>query len=153
MIMKIKIVAVGSLKEDYYRNRLESLKKLLRAKCEFEIAEVRDEPIPERSGAKIEEKIKESEAARILRNVKDGDCVCALCIEGQPYDEQKLAKLLQKETETERQIVFVIGGSLGLHKTVVQRADHRISFSNLTFPHQLMRVFLLESLRTAICDM
>lgn len=153
MIMKIKIVAVGSLKEDYYRNQVEKLKALLGSKCKSEIIEVKDEPIPERSGVKIEEKIKESEAVRILRNIKDGDCVCALCIEGQPYDEQKLAKLLQKETEAERQIVFVIGGSLGLHKTVVQRADHRISFSNLTFPHQLMRVFLLESLHSAICDM
>lgn len=152
MNSNLNILCVGKIKEQYYRASCEKLSSDLKKQSSFEITEVKDESIPENCSLKEIEKVKSKEAERLLSFIKKEDYVCALCIDGTPLDNRKLKKMILKETEAGKRIVFVIGGSLGLHDSVIRRSDYKISFSNLTFPHQLMRVILAEQLRNIICD-
>ena len=99
-------------------------------------------------------KIKDTEGEKILSQLQNTDYVAALCIDGRKMDNSKIQKSIEiAEQRGKTSIAFVIGGSLGLSDAVVKRADEKISFSDMTFPHQLMRVMLLEVLADAICDM
>ena len=145
--MKITILTVGKIKEKFYREAIQEYTKRLSRYCKVEIVEVADEKTPDRA-SEIEEKlIKEKEGERLLRYVKDTDHVCALAIEGQQLDSVELAgKLEALGIGGISNIVFIIGGSLGLSEQVLRRADYKLSFSKMTFPHQLMRVILLEQI-------
>lgn len=145
--MKITILCVGKIKEKFYTQAVEEYKKRLSRYCQLEIIEVADEKTPEKASDKQEEQIKEKEAQRILSKMKEEDYVIALAIEGKQPDSVELSeKIRQLTTYQTSHITFVIGGSLGLSQSVIKRANELISFSKMTFPHQLMRVILLEQI-------
>ena len=145
--MKITILTVGKIKEKFYREAIEEYTKRLSRYSRVEIVEVADEKTPDRASEAEEKLIKEKEGERLLRYVKDTDYVCALAIEGRQLDSVELSgKLEALGVGGVSSIVFVIGGSLGLSEQVLRRADYKLSFSKMTFPHQLMRVILLEQI-------
>lgn len=145
--MKITILAVGKVKEKFYRQGIEEFEKRLSRYCKLEILEVADEKTPDRASDGEMLKIKEKEGKRLLSHIRDTDYVCALAIEGKQRSSQELADWLnQLGIQGKSSLVFVIGGSLGLHPQVLARADFLLSFSQMTFPHQLMRLILLEQI-------
>lgn len=148
--MNITILAVGKIKESFYREALSEYQKRLGRYCRLEIVEVADEPAPEKASLAQEELIKEREAQRILKRLRENSFVITLEITGKKYDSERFAKELEDLALAGRsQLVFVIGGSLGLHSSVSARADLKLSFSDMTFPHQLMRVILAEQIYRA----
>ncbi len=145
--MNITLITVGKIKEKYYRDAIDEYAKRLSRYCKLDIVEVADEKTPDNASETVELQIKEKEAARIMKYVKDDTYLIALAIEGKKLDSVQFAdKLEQLGVQGNSNIAFVIGGSLGLHPTVMKRADFKLSFSDMTFPHQLMRVVLLEQI-------
>jgi 23S rRNA (pseudouridine1915-N3)-methyltransferase len=145
--MQINIIAVGKLKEKYWTQAVAEYVKRLSAYAKLRIVEVADEPTPDTLSPAEEEAIKEKEAARILAQIKDRDYVVALAIEGKTFTSEQWAKEMERLTTMgHSSFTFVIGGSLGLHSTVLSRANLKLSFSSFTFPHQMVRVILLEQL-------
>lgn len=145
--MNITLVAVGKVKEGYFRDAIAEYQKRLSRYCRLDLIEVADEKTPDKAPEALESLIKQKEAERILKNVKEDAYCIALAIDGKKYDSVALSKHLDRlALSGKSSIVFVIGGSLGLHQDVIKRADETLSFSDMTFPHQLMRVILLEQL-------
>jgi 23S rRNA (pseudouridine1915-N3)-methyltransferase len=147
--MKITILCVGKIKEKFYRDAIDEYVKRLGRYCKLEIVEVADEKTLEHASLAMEEQIREKEAERVAAKLdKCGDAyVIALAIDGQMPDSVQLSDKIQKlGIGGVSHIVFLIGGSLGMTERLLQRADERISFSKMTFPHQLMRVILLEQI-------
>lgn len=145
--MKITLVTVGKIKEKFYTAAIDEYAKRLGRYCKLEIIQVADEKTPDNAGEALEAQIKEKEGERILAHIKDGTYVIALAIEGEMLDSVELSeKIAALGVSGTSQIVFVIGGSLGLSNRVLKRADYKLSFSRMTFPHQLMRVILLEQI-------
>ncbi len=143
--MKITILCVGKVKEKFYRDAIGEYQKRLSRYCKLEIVEVADEKTPDGASETVENQIKEKEGNRILSKIREEDYVIALVIDGKMQDSVELSKNIQQlGVRGKSSIVFVIGGSLGLSKEVLKRADEKLSFSKMTFPHQLMRVILLE---------
>ena len=143
--MKITILCVGKIKEKFYRDAISEYTKRLSRYCKVEIVEVEDEKTPDKASAALEEQIKKKEGEKLLSKIKDDAYVITLEILGEKMDSPRFAKLLEKTALTGKShIQFIIGGSLGLAKEVSDRADFKISFSDMTFPHQLMRVILCE---------
>lgn len=145
--MRIFIVCVGRIREKFYQDALAEYAKRLGKYCRFEILEVADEATPDRAGAALEEQIKAKEAERILAKIKEDAYVCTLEINGRKLSSEQFAEWMERAAVSGKStLVFVIGGSLGLHSSVTQRADFHLSFSDMTFPHQLMRVILSEQI-------
>ena len=145
--MKITVLTVGKIKEKYFVDAIAEYSKRLSRYCKLEIIQVPDEKTPDGASEALETQIKDKEGEKILANIKDGSYVVALAIDGQMLDSEQLADKIEKwGVSGINQIVFVIGGSLGLSKAVLNRADYKLSFSKMTFPHQLMRVVLLEQI-------
>lgn len=143
--MKIDVIAVGKVKEKFYRDAIDEFSKRLSKYCKLQIIEVVDEKTPDGASEVVEEQIKAKEAERILKNIKEDAIVFTLEIAGKKYDSVGFAeKINSLGLQGKSHIQFVIGGSLGLHSNVSARSDYKISFSDMTFPHQLMRVILLE---------
>ena len=143
--MKITLVTVGKIKERSFEDAIKEYSKRLGRYCRLDIIQVQDEKTPDGAGEAMERQIKDKEGQRILSNIKDGAYVIALAIEGRMLSSEELASRLQKlGVDGISHIVFVIGGSLGLSDEVMRRADFALSFSKMTFPHQMMRVVLLE---------
>ncbi len=148
--MKITIVCVGKVKEKFFREAVSEYEKRLSRYCRFDIVEVADEKTPEGAGSLQEEQIREKEGRRILEKLREDAFVCTLEINGKRLSSEELARWMEKLTiGGTSHIMFVIGGSLGLHESVSRRADLRLSFSDMTFPHQLMRVILTEQVYRA----
>lgn len=148
--MKITIVCVGRIKEKYFRDAIAEYEKRLSKYCKFEILEVADEMTPDGASAAEEELIKEKEAKRILGKIKADAYVCTLEIAGKKFSSVEFARWMEQSAVSGRShIAFVIGGSLGLHKSVMDRSNQAVSFSDMTFPHQLMRVILSEQIYRA----
>lgn len=145
--MKITIIAVGKIKEKYYRDAVAEYTKRLSKYCSLEIIEVEDEKTPDKAGVALEEQIRDREAERILKHMKDNAYVITLEIKGKKLDSVSFAESIERlATYGSSHIQFVIGGSLGLHHKVSERANQKLSFSDMTFPHQLMRVILVEQI-------
>lgn len=145
--MKITLVTVGKIKEKFYAEAVAEYTKRLSRYCKLEIVQVADEKTPDKASELEELQIKKREGERILSQVRDGSYVVALAIEGKMLDSEELAsKVSQLGIDGQSQLVFIIGGSLGLSEAVLRRADYLLSFSKMTFPHQLMRVVLLEQI-------
>lgn len=145
--MHISIICVGKIKEKYFTMAAEEYIKRLSRYCRLEIIEVSDESTQDNASDNLENRIKEKEASRILKYIKDDAYVITLELNGKMLDSIELANHMEKLAVSGKgNIVFVIGGSLGLHQSVSQRADFKLSFSRMTFPHQLMRVILLEQI-------
>ena len=143
--MNIKIITVGKLKEKDVKQGIAEYTKRLGSYCKLQIIEVNDEKAPENLSEKEMEMVKDKEGERILAKVTDQSYVFALVINGKQYDSVDFAKTIEQLGITGKSdIIFIIGGSLGLSKAVLQRANEEISFGKLTFPHQLMRLVLVE---------
>ena len=145
--MKVTVIAVGKVKEKYLQDALKEYAKRLSKYCKLDIVEVEDEKTPDRASANQMEQIKEKEARRILKYVCEDAHVITLEICGRKLSSENFADYLDKlGVQGCSQIQFIIGGSLGLHSSITSRANLALSFSEMTFPHQLMRVILLEQI-------
>ena len=143
--MNITIISVGKIKEKAFQMAIEEYAKRLTRYCKLSMVEVPDEKAPENISAAEMDQIKYKEGESILRHVKDGSYVVALAIKGKMLSSEELADKLSSLAVTgNSNLVFIIGGSLGLSDEVLKRADYKLSFSPMTFPHQLMKVVLLE---------
>ena len=148
--MKITLIAVGKIKENFYRQAILEFQKRLGRYCKLEIIEVADEKTPDHASAAEEIQIKEKEGQRLMKHFREDAWICALAIEGKMLDSVELSEKLESlGVSGTSHIIFVIGGSLGLADQVLKRADYLLSFSKMTFPHQLMRVILLEQIYRA----
>lgn len=145
--MKITILAVGKIKEKYFTAAIQEYAKRLSRYCKLEIVEVADEKTPDQASEHEEDLIRAKEGERLRRYIKDGGYVIALAIDGRQTTSEGFADKLQKLwVSGKSHIIFVIGGSIGLDQKLLQEAEERLSFSRMTFPHQLMRVVLLEQI-------
>lgn len=145
--MKLTLVTVGKIKEKFFTDAIAEYSKRLSRYCKLEIIQVADEKTPDKASEAEERQIKEKEGERILAQIKDDAYVIALAIEGKMLSSEQLAEKIERlGIDGRSQIVMVIGGSLGLSEAVLKRADDKLSFSKMTFPHQLMRVILLEQI-------
>ena len=145
--MKITVIAVGKIKEKFYTDAIAEYSKRLSRYCRLEVIQVADEKTPDGASEAQERQIKEKEGSRILAQIKDGAYVITLAVQGTMLSSEQLASKLNKlGVDGQSQIVLIIGGSLGLSDEVLKRADYHLSFSPMTFPHQLMRVILLEQI-------
>lgn len=148
--MHITIITVGRIKESYLTDGIAEYVKRLTRYCKLDQVEVSDEKAPETLSGKEMEQIKEREGERILGKIKDADYVIALAIEGKQQSSEELAGgLSQLAVDGRSDLVFVIGGSLGLSQSLLKRADLKLSFSRMTFPHQLMKLILVEQIYRA----
>ncbi len=148
--MKITCIAVGKIKEKFYKDAIAEYEKRLGKYCRLQIVEVADEKVPAGASIAQEETVKAKEAERILAQIKNDTYVITLEIAGAKKDSAAFAKeIASLSLQGKSHITFIIGGSLGLHPAVCRRADAALSFSDMTFPHQLMRVILLEQIYRA----
>jgi len=143
----IRIITVGKIKESYFRDAVAEYEKRLRPYVKLQIIEVQDEPCPQGISDAEARQIKEKEGRRILEKTDDKDYVITLEIKGKKMSSEVFACMMQDlAVSSHPDIAFVIGGSLGLSDEVMKRSDRGVSFSDMTFPHQLMRVILLEQI-------
>lgn len=148
--MNISIFSVGKLKEKYLKQGIDEYLKRLGPYAKIEVIEVADEKAPENLSEVEMEQVKDKEGERILAKISDDTYVIILAIQGKMLSSEELAKEIdQLATYGKSKIAFVIGGSLGLSKAVEKRADYALSFSKMTFPHQLMRLILVEQIYRA----
>ncbi|MBQ4158753.1 MAG: 23S rRNA (pseudouridine(1915)-N(3))-methyltransferase RlmH [Clostridia bacterium] len=147
--MNACVLAVGSLKEKWQKDGANEYLKRLTRYGKYEVAEVPDEPEPAKPSKALNDMVMEKEGKALLSRIKPNDKVIALCIDGKQLSSEELASETLKWEQEGKRVVFVIGGSLGLSKAVTDRADYKLSFSKMTFPHPLMRVILLEQLYRA----
>jgi len=148
--MNINLIVVGKIKEKYYKQACDEYLKRLSRYHKVKIYEVKDEKAPEKLSLKEEENIKDIEGKKIEKYINSHHYIIALDIKGQQLDSIQLSKKIQQiALEGTSEISFIIGGSLGLSKRILDKATYRLSFSNMTFPHQLMRVILLEQIYRA----
>ena len=143
--MKITILTVGKIKEKYLKDAINEYSKRLSKYCKLEIIEVADEKTPDNASEVVEEGIRNKEGERLLKYIKDDAFVITLEINGKLLTSEELSNKINKlGIGGTSHIIFVIGGSIGLGKEVLKRSNFALSFSKMTFPHQLMRVILLE---------
>lgn len=148
--MKITVICVGKVKEKFFRDAIEEYSKRLSRYIKLEIIEVPDEKTPDGASDALNSQILKTEGERILSKVRDMDVVCTLEIKGKKFSSEDLAEWMESQgISGKSSICFIIGGSLGLSDEVSKRADLKLSFSDMTFPHQLMRVILLEQIYRA----
>ena len=148
--MNMALICMGKLKEKYWRDAAAEYEKRLSRFGKWETIELADLPEPSNSSPAIEEQIKKKEGEAILAKLRDDDVVVCLCIDGRQMDSVQLSRKMTKLIDTGRRVVFIIGGSLGLSDEVVRRAQVKLSFSPMTFPHQLARIMLLEQTYRAL---
>ncbi len=145
--MNIKIIAVGKLKEKYLKDAVNEYLKRLSAYAKVDVIEIADEKEPDNASAKDIEIIKNKEGSKILDKIKEREYVILLDVEGKLISSEDLAgKLAELSLSGDSNLVFVIGGSNGVSEEVRKKANFKLSFSKMTFPHQLMRVILLEQI-------
>ena len=145
--MKITLITVGKIKEKYLKDAIAEYSKRLSKYCKLEIIEVADEKTPDNASETVEDQIRAKEAERILKHVKDDAYVITLEILGKLLTSEELSEKIETlGVQGTSHIVFIIGGSIGLGQDVLKRSNYALSFSKMTFPHQLMRVILLEQI-------
>ena len=148
--MKISIHTVGKIKEKYFTDAIAEYAKRLTRYCQIQMVEVADEKAPENLSEADMVKVKDREGERLLASIPDQAYVITLEIKGKQLSSEELAERIEKlGVDGNSHIAFVIGGSLGLAETVMKRSDYALSFSKMTFPHQLMKVVLLEQVYRA----
>lgn len=147
---RISIICVGKIKEKYWNEAISEYSKRLSRYCRLDIIEVQDEKTPDDAPPALCEQIKKKEADRILEKIDEKAKVVTLEIKGKGFSSESFAEFIEKQGVSGiSHIQFIIGGSLGLHDQVLKRSDLGISFSAMTFPHQMMRVILLEQIYRA----
>lgn len=145
--MRITIISVGKIKEKYLKDAIAEYSKRLTKYCKLDIVEVADEKTPDQASPAVEEAIRAKEAERIMKHIKDDMYVITLEIGGKMLSSEELSAQIERlGVQGKSDIAFVIGGSIGLGREVLKRSNYALSFSKMTFPHQLMRVILLEQI-------
>lgn len=145
--MNITIITVGKLKEKYLKDAIEEYSKRLGRYCKLDIIELTDEKTPDNASEKEEETIKEKEGQAILNKIKENMFVIAMDLKGKQLTSEEFSEYIDNlGVIGNSNIAFIIGGSLGLSKGVLSRANYKLCFSKMTFPHQLFRVMLLEQI-------
>ena len=146
-MLYVKLICVGKLREKFYIEAFEEYRKRLGAYCKLECVEIAEQRLPDAPTARETENALEREGEEILRVIPSDAWVCALCVEGRQMPSEGMAQMLaERENSGKPKLCFLIGGSFGLSDTVKQRADQRLSFSQMTFPHHLARVMLAEQI-------
>lgn len=145
----MRVIAVGRMKESYLLAAQQEYLRRLKRYCKIEVLEVEDEKDPGIQAPALVQRAMDSEGQRILARLKEQDVVISLCITGSSMDSPAFAELISQHHDTGDRLVFVIGGSNGLSQSVLKRSQMQLSFSALTFPHQLARVLLLEQIYRA----
>ena len=145
--MEIRILSVGKIKEKYLNDGIGEYAKRLSRYCKLTFLQVPDEKTPDKASDALNTQIRETEGERLMKHIHEQDYVIALSIEGKMLDSVELSQMIGRlGVEGKSSVAFVIGGSLGLSEKVLQRADYKLSFSRMTFPHQLMQMILLEQI-------
>lgn len=145
--MKITLITVGMIKEKYLKDAIAEYSKRLSRYCKLEIVEVADEKTPDNASDTVEDAIRDKEGERILKYIKEDAYVITLEIAGKMLTSEEMAEKIEKlGVQGTSHIIFIIGGSIGLGREILKRSDYALSFSKMTFPHQLMRVILLEQI-------
>ena len=145
--MKITLITVGMIKEKYLKDAIAEYNKRLSRYCKLEIVEVADEKTPDNASDTVEDAIRDKEGERILKYIKEDAYVITLEIAGKMLTSEEMAEKIEKlGVQGTSHIIFIIGGSIGLGREILTRSDYALSFSKMTFPHQLMRVILLEQI-------
>ena len=145
--MNITVLCVGKIKEKYFTDAINEYSKRLSGFCKLTIVEVDDEKTPQNSSEALDNAIKDKEGERLLKKIPNGSYVITLEIDGKKRDSVEFSKHIEKLcVNGNSNICFIIGGSLGLSDLIKNKSDESISFSDMTFPHQLMRVILLEQI-------
>ncbi|MDO5362687.1 MAG: 23S rRNA (pseudouridine(1915)-N(3))-methyltransferase RlmH [Eubacteriales bacterium] len=148
--MEIKILSVGKIKEKYLTAGIAEYAKRLSRYCKLTFCQVADEKTPDKASEALNLQIKEIEGERLMKHIREQDYVIALAIDGQMLDSVELSRKIDSlGISGNSSIAFVIGGSLGLSDKILRRADYKLSFSRMTFPHQLMQMILLEQIYRA----
>lgn len=147
-MVKCTLITLGALKEDYLSRAVEEYKKRLRAFAEVTEINLKDEKLPSESDAEVKAAL-EKEADAILSKIPEGAYTVALCVEGKALASEEFATLIEGARDDSGKLCFIIGSSYGLSPRVKQKADARVSFSKMTFPHGLMRVILTEQVYRA----
>ncbi len=148
-MIRINVVCVGKIKESFFRDAISEYSKRLSRFCTLNIIEIPDEKIPEKTNEKIEFSVKEKEGLNILNHLRKDSYVIGLDLNGKELDSISFSHKLENISQNNSNISFIIGGSLGLSKEVLNSCNELICFSKMTFPHQLIRIFLLEQIYRA----
>jgi len=149
-MVTINIIAVGKIKEKYFADAVKDYSQRLSAFCKLNVIEIKDEAIPQNPNDAQISAVLKKEADLILTKIPKDSYIFVLCVEGEQFDSEGLAKKISKiQVNGESSITFIIGGSVGLAEEVKSRANARLSFSKMTFPHQLFRVMLVEQIYRA----
>ena len=145
-MLTINIVCVGKLKEKFFKDAVEEYSKRLSKYCKLNIIELPDEKIPNNAGETIFENIKAKECNNILAHLEKDSYIICLDLKGKEFSSEQFSEKLDSLSMISSSITFVIGGTLGLTKELIKQSNEQICFSKMTFPHQLIRIFLLEQL-------
>ncbi len=145
-MLTIQIICVGKLKEAYLKSAIDEYSKRLSRYCKLDILELPDEKIPEKLSLILSDDIKAKECANILRHIKKDSYLVALDLKGKQFTSEEFSSEIDNISMTSSHITFIIGGSLGLTDDLLNTCHEKICFSKMTFPHQLIRVFLLEQI-------
>lgn len=145
-MLTIQIICVGKLKEAYLKSAIEEYSKRLSRYCKLDMIELPDEKIPEKLNVNLSDEIKSKECDNILRHIKKDSYVIALDLKGKQFTSEEFSSEIEKISMSSSNITFIIGGSLGLTSELLNLCHQKICFSKMTFPHQLIRVFLLEQI-------
>ena len=145
-MLSINIICIGKIKEKFFKDAIDEYSKRLSKYCKLNILELPDEKIPDKTNPSIEDEIKSKECDNIIKHIKKESYIICLDLKGKEFSSEELSKEIENISMQSSQITFVIGGSLGLTEKILNLADKKICFSKMTFPHQLIRIFLLEQL-------
>ena len=146
-MLNIQIICIGKLKETYLKDAISEYSKRLQKYCSLTITELTDEKLPNKLNESIINEIKNKECTKILQYIKKDSYILCLDLKGKEFSSEQFSKKLEDIALNENShITFIIGGTLGLTEKILQKSNEKICFSKMTFPHQLIRVFLLEQL-------
>ena len=145
-MLTINIVCIGKIKEKFFKDAIDEYSKRLSKYCKLNIVELPDEKIPEKINTNIENDINSTECTNMINHIKKDSYIICLDLNGKEFSSEQFSKKIEDISMESSQITFVIGGSLGLNQEILSLANQKICFSKMTFPHQLIRVFLLEQI-------
>ena len=145
-MLNINIICIGKIKEQYLKNGIDEYSKRLSKYCKLNILELPDEKIPDKLNENLAKEIKSKECNNILNHIKKDSFVIALDLKGKEFSSEEFSKNIENISMQNSNITFIIGGSLGLNDTILNICNQKICFSKMTFPHQLIRLFLVEQI-------
>lgn len=145
-MLTINILCIGKIKENFFKEAINEYSKRLSKYCKLNIIELNDEKIPDKVNTSIENEIKTKECNKLINHIKKDSYIIALDLSGKELSSEELSQNIETISMQSSQITFIIGGSLGLNDSILKLSNQKICFSKMTFPHQLIRIFLLEQI-------